>query len=202
MKWQIFLADWESTKKANLVLLAALAVMAAGNGFLAVDMLNTKTRVVLVPPRLTRQAKIGYGSASVPYYKAWGMYVSEMLGNLTPDNEGFVAKSLLPLMDAQTYQAVKMGLQAEKDKEIEYHVTTSFDATSIIWQPLTSTIFVSGYLHQISPSGRYVSGGAQTFQMNITVENGQPVISAFEGYPGAPHTLAWIEHHPKGNGKK
>ncbi|MBN6742984.1 hypothetical protein JKG47_21345 [Acidithiobacillus sp. MC6.1] len=198
MKWRLYSGDWESTKKANVVLLAAVALLTVGNIFLASDILSTDTRVVLVPPHLSHEARIGYGSANVSYYKAWGMYVAEMVGNLTPANTKFVVDSLVPLMGPGTFQAVKTALYAEKDQEVEYHVTTAFDATSIIWQPITSTIFVTGDLHQISPTGRYTAGGVQTYEMKIRIRQGQPVITNFQDYPGIPHTLTWIEHqHPK-----
>lgn len=197
MKWKIFSGDWESTKKANLVLLGAVAILAVAEIFLVMDLLNTDTRVVLVPPHLTKEARIGYGSANREYYKAWGMYVAEMVGNLTPDNANFVVQSLLPLMGPRTYQTVKTGIYAEKDQEIEYHVTTSFDTSGLIWQPMTSTVFVTGTLRQISPSGRYTASGVQTFEMNIRIQEGQPVITAFQEYPGAPHTLTWVEKHPQ-----
>lgn len=200
MKWRIYSGDWESTKKANLALLIAVALQAVGNVFLATDVLSTDTRVVLVPPQLSKEARIGYGSANVSYYKAWGMYVAEMVGNLTPANTHFVVNSLEKLMGPRTFQAIKTGLYAEKDEEIEYHVTTAFDAQGIIWQPLTSTVFITGYLHQISPAGRYTAGGVQTYEMHIQIKEGQPVITQFQDYPGAPHTLTWMEHHPAKKG--
>lgn len=199
MKWDKFIGDWSSTKKANVVLLAAVLVMAAGNFFLAGRLASERHTTVLVPPHMDHVLRIGYDSANPSFYKAWALYAAELTGNLTPDNAKFVANSLRTIVSPVVYQSLNNAIFAEKDQEVQYHVVTTFQAQSILWQPQTSTAFVTGYLHQVDPNGKYASGSVQTYEMNFTVKNDQPVITAFRSYPGVPHTLAWLKTHQKAN---
>lgn len=197
MIWNKFVGDWSSTKRANLVLLAAVFLMAFGNIFLAGRLATERHSVILVPPNMDQELRIGYNAANPAFYKAWALYAAELTGNLTPDNAAFVAKSLRKIVSPVVYQSLNNAIFAEKDQEAQYHVVTTFQAQSILWQPQTSTAFVTGYLHQVTPDGKYASGSIQTYELDFTVKNDQPVITAFRSYPGTPHTLAWVKLHDK-----
>lgn len=197
MRWDNFIGDWSSTKKANIILLAAVGALALSNMFLAGRLATERHSIVLVPPKMDQVLKIGYNDANPAFYKEWALYAAELAGNLTPSNANFVAKALQKIVSPDVYQALSNAIYAEKDQEAQYHVVTTFQADSIIWQPQTSTAFVTGYLHQVAPNGKYASGAVQTYEMNFTVQNDQPVITAFRSYPGIPHTLSWLKDHEK-----
>jgi len=195
MKWNKFYTHWDSTRQANILLVAYSAIITLGIILLIGQVVSMRERVVLVPPYINQQMKVGYASADPSFYESWGMYVAELTGNLTPGNEKYVRHTLRKLLAPKPYQAVNTAILATVAQEKTDKVVTAFVAQRTIWQPQTKTVFVYGTLHQISPAGRYVASSTQTYQMNFQINHGQPVITAMSWYPGVPHTIRWYEHH-------
>jgi conjugal transfer pilus assembly protein TraE len=197
MKWGIFKNHWDSTKRANFYLLGAVAMLSVSNVMLGARLATLHERVVLTPPRFTKQLEVGYNSANREFYKAWALYAAELVGNLTPANAAFVANGIGKLVSPKVYPSIKNAILIERAQEVQYHVVTSFEARQAIWQPATSTVFVTGWQHQITPSGTYTASNVETYQINIHIVEGQPVITGFQLYSGIPHTLPWMQNHAK-----
>lgn len=153
------------------------------------------TRMVIVPPYLDKAAKVGFSSADKDYYESFGLYVAELVGNLTPGSAPYVAKALGKLFGPGSYNIVKGKVLASAAEEKADGANFSFTAHRTIWQPATSTVFVEGHLHQINSSGVEVENIPYTFEMRVHIEAGQPVLSSFTDYPGPAHTIAWLLRH-------
>ncbi len=150
------------------------------------------TRIVIVPPYLSKSVKVGYASANNAYYESFGLYVAELVGNLTPGNAPYVASALGKLFSSDAYQEVKSKVMTSAEEEKADNANFSFTAKRTIWQAANSTVFVEGVLHQINSSGEVVEKLSYTFAMQVRIEAGQPVLSSFQAYPGPARTIAWL----------
>ena len=196
MKMPNFFSGWDATRSANRMLLGVVAVLAFSNVFLAGKLALTHTQIRLIPPTLTKAVDVGYLTADADYYKAWGLYVAEMVGNLTPQQADFVATSVSKLFEPSQSMTVRNAIVSQGAAEEAGNVVTFFQAKQTIWQPATSTVFVYGKQRTMSPAGSLTASGYLTVQMNIKMLNGRPVLSNLMTYEDAPHTLTWIEAHP------
>jgi|AOMQ01.1.fsa_nt_gi conjugal transfer pilus assembly protein TraE len=196
MKLRLFRWHWDSTRQANVLLSLVVLMLVIAVIVLSGRLATLHERVALIPPRLNHQVVLGYDSASSSYYKAWGLYAAELVGNMTPRDAPFVSKHMQLLVAPNIYPLVNQDIMAEKLQEQQDNVVTSFDAHQVIWQRPTRTVFVTGTQHQIASNGNYVSGNQLTYQVDIRIHGGQPVITDFQVYPGAPHILKWIIAHP------
>lgn len=197
MKFNSFFSQWESTKTANVVLLIAVGAMAVANVMLSLDLMRTKVERELIPPRLDQQVRVGYASADAAYYKSWGLYVAELVGNISPGNANFVAEALGRLFTSSDAQHVRTQVLAEGHSLQQNGSVMYFKAKKLVYDPDTQTVFVTGTQRQISPDGSSLSAQEFTYQMQVKIVQGQPVLTGLTAYPGSAHTKAWLAGHPK-----
>lgn len=197
MKFNSFFSQWESTKTANVVLLIAVGAMAVANVMLSLDLMRTKVERELIPPRLDQQVRVGYASADAAYYKSWGLYVAELVGNISPGNANFVAEALGRLFTSSDAQHVRTQVLAEGHSLQQNGSVMYFKAKELVYDPDTQTVFVTGTQRQISPDGSSLSAQEFTYQMQVKIVQGQPVLTGLTAYPGSAHTKAWLAGHPK-----
>lgn len=196
MKLTQITKNWEATKAANTVLLAAVAVLTLAVVYLAIKVSEEKIHRELIPPMLTEQARVGYSMADDTYYKAWGLYVAELVGNLTPGNAAFVSKALGRLFASPDAAAVRSSV-LEQGRALEQNgVVTFFKAEQLVHEPATGRVFVYGVQRQMSPDGAAVSVENVTYEMKVEVRAGQPVLTNLKNYVGEPRTSEWVAKHP------
>jgi conjugal transfer pilus assembly protein TraE len=188
--------NWEATKTANAVLLGAVVVLSLSNIYLTIRLSESKIDRVLIPPMLTEQVRVGYAMADDAFYKSWGLYVAELVGNLTPGSAPFVAKALARLFPSPDAATVRESVLA-KGRELDQNGAVSFfKADQLVHEPATSRVFVAGVQRQMSPSGAAMSVQNVTYEMSIEVRAGQPVITNLKNYEGEPRTSDWVAKHP------
>ena len=196
MKLKNFLQTWEATKTANLVLMVAVLVMAGLNAYLVVSISRVKIQRELIPPMLDQPVKVGYARADEPYYKSWGLYVAELVGNLTPGNAEFVAKSLGRLFSSSDAAQVHSKVLAQGRELQQNGVVMFFKANQITFEPSTGEVYVTGDQREVSPNGTSVSASEMTYQMHIEMQAGQPVLTRLKTYTGPARTAAWRANNP------
>jgi conjugal transfer pilus assembly protein TraE len=162
-----------------------------------VSISTVKTQRELIPPMLDQPVKVGYARADEPYYKAWGLYVAELVGNLTPGNAAFVAEALGRLFSSSDAAQVHSKVLAQGRELRQNGVVMFFKAEQITFEPLTGEIYVTGNQREISPNGTSVSSGQMTYQMHIEMQAGQPVLTRLQTYTGPAKTLAWKVNNPQ-----
>jgi conjugal transfer pilus assembly protein TraE len=193
MNLHSFGRTWDRALRTNLLLgLLAISQMAAVI-VLTLSFVDSKTRVVLVPPNLTTQARVGYVTASGNYLKAWGLYLAEMIGNITPANADFTIKSIHRLFSADIYVATERQIAQYAGSERKTGIVSFYHAHEIRWQPATKTVFVTGDMVTTTADGSTSGRVEETFQFGMQVVDGQPVVTHFLAYHGPAHTLHWIE---------
>jgi len=196
MKFKNLIQSWEATRTANIVLLATVCVMAILNGYLALNVTHIKVQRELIPPMLNKPVKVGYARADEEYYKSWGLYVAELVGNLTPGNASFVAEALGRLFSSSDAAQVHSKIMAQGHDLEQNGVVMFFKAERIVYEPSTGNVYVTGEQREVSPNGNSVSAETMTYQMHIEMDAGQPVLTRLETYTGPAHTVAWLAQNP------
>lgn len=202
MNFSIFKKTHDSLAQNNRIYLWVIVVLAVIVLVQQWNIVTLKTRVVLEPPYLDKAVKIGYASADANYYESWGLFVAELVGNLTPGDAGYVAKNLGKLFDSGDYQIVRGKVLASAAAERADQANFFFQAKKTIWQPVNHTVFVYGILSQINNDGVTVSKVHYTFSMGVHIEAGIPVLDNFDAYEGEPHTIKWLINKGKSGEKK
>ena len=91
-------------------------------------MLAIRPTVVTIQPwTLTRDAQVTESNASQSYIEAWGLALSELLGNVTPSNVNFIAERLGPLLDPKIYHQVIDAVHANAEELKNDRVTMRFE---------------------------------------------------------------------------
>ncbi|MHB1268707.1 MAG: TraE/TraK family type IV conjugative transfer system protein, partial [Acidithiobacillus ferriphilus] len=84
MNWGLFRKTYDKlaeNSRLYLFVIVALVIVILSQQWMIFTM---KTQTTLVPPYLDKAVNIGYATASADYYESWGLYVAELVGNLTP----------------------------------------------------------------------------------------------------------------------
>ncbi|WP_294052991.1 TraE/TraK family type IV conjugative transfer system protein [Thiolapillus sp.] len=196
MKERRFKKNWDASQKMISMLLVSTLVLAATLVILASKVATQHERVVLVPPHLDERMNVGWEQANKEYYKAWAMYVSMMIGNITPDNVDFITNNLSSMFNPKIYQSLKQQLLSLA-KEPMFASGTSisyFTADQVIYEPATNKVFVVGeYISTTATAASMLDSTRYVImEFKISMQSGRPVINYFTSYPGRqPHTLKW-----------
>ncbi|WP_297501662.1 TraE/TraK family type IV conjugative transfer system protein [Ferrovum sp.] len=200
---------WENSIKANMMLSASNVIMACIALFAAYASLTSHERVVIVPPGINQATSVGWADADATYYKAFGMFIATLIGNITPANVEFVSKSLSGYMDSAVYSDVRKKMIALADSR-EFRETagaTKFVPTAIAYEPDTNKVFVAGQMTVVTAQSSTKIADDLTYEMVVKMREGRPVITAITSYPGIdPHDNGWIKRQAENdaakNGKK
>jgi len=173
----------------NIVLTAVLAA-----GFLIVA--SSKDRVVLVPPELDERMEIAWNQANEPFHKQWAYYVATLVGNITPHNANYVIEALSKILAPRIYPSVRAKLLSLA--KVPAFATGSslsyFVPARVVYEHATNKTFVIGeYISTTaSATGQFEETKQVTWEFEIQVQAGLPMVTHFATYEGAtPRTLKW-----------
>lgn len=146
MKLDFFGHNWDLALRNNAVLLATnvfLTLALVVTSFLA---LTNRERIVLVPPRLDDKMLVAWSNAGAEYYKAFGLFVATLLGNITPSNSKFVADQLSVFINPKLYAPIRTQILAYADdpRFARAAAFNYFSPSKVVWEPATSKVFVMG----------------------------------------------------------
>lgn len=196
MDYKRFLQTWNGALSENkfhrvLIPLLILTNLVSTVGWL------TKDRVtVLVPQGLSEEAEIASKKASGGYKKSWGLFVSQMLGNITPGNADFMLNTLAPMLESSLYVRFRQSVTVELDDIKKNNLTTSFEPKQVTYEAATDKVFVAGRTI-IEAVGGTRQQFDRVFELQIQIKNGQPLITSMESYQGQPRTLDYMSRHAR-----
>ena len=113
---------------------------------LGISVVSKKTTVVMQPPPLADQASIGPNQASPEMYKAWGLHIANILGNVNPDTAGFVVEAISPILTARMYQPVRDAVKEQATKLSRERISISFTPNGVDYDPNEHVVTVYGEL--------------------------------------------------------
>lgn len=189
-KMNLTLSGAAELTKYLLVSNVALAIGLA----LAVGKLVSDHEVTrLVPPYLETEATVGWNTADKAYLEGIGLYVADLIGNITPKNAAFVADRASEILTPRIYKSARAQILALADDPV---FSTSggsvrFQAMKVESEADAQKVFVIGQFisdqigsHQVKPV---------VIEMKIIVRDGRPWVDSLDQYSGMqPHTAKWL----------
>jgi conjugal transfer pilus assembly protein TraE len=203
MDFSRFGKNWDLALRNNAGLLIANVLMAVALSVTSVLAFYNRERIVLVPPRLDDKMTVAWNNAGAEYFKAFGLFVATLLGNITPANSKFVADQLSTFIEPKLYAPIRTQVLAYAD-DPRFARAASFNYFSpqkVAWEPATSKVFVLGTI-TMSSFNPQISGPYEyrtvVYEFQFSMNDGRPLIVDFNSYPGTEaRTLAWIEKNQR-----
>ena len=164
-----------------------LALCAIALVLLSVKAVNQETVVVVQPWTMNTKGWIKEDGASQSYKEAWGLAVSQLLGNVTPGNLDFIGERLGPLLPIDKYQDVMTTLKAQSIQLKENRITTRFEPTKVLYEKSTEKVFIEGRYFSKAPGIRE-KRSKRTYEFLITMDSYLPQIVDMNTYEDEPRT--------------
>ena len=191
--------NWDLAVRNNTILLLANIFFAIALTVTSVLAFFNRERVILVPPRMDDKMVVAWNNAGAEYFKAFGLFVATLLGNITPANSKFVADQLSVFIEPKLYAPIRTQVLAYAD-DPRFARGASFNYFSpqkVVWEPGTSKVFVMGTI-TMSSFNPQVSGPYEyrtvVYEFKFAMNDGRPLIVDFNSYPGNDaRTVAWVE---------
>lgn len=184
----------QAENRWNRLVTLGLVVLCLGE----TTMLAIRPTVVTIQPwTLTRDAQVTESDASQNYIEAWGLALSELLGNVTPANVDFIADRLGPLLDPKIYHQVIDAVHANAEELRNDRVTMRFEPRRVNFEKSTGKVYVTGrsYVRQ-GTSLESEKSSERTYEFTIRIANYAPVITHIDTYKGTAQT-ADVEQREK-----
>jgi conjugal transfer pilus assembly protein TraE len=182
------LESWSLVQAENRLHRVVLVGLVITNGISALAALRTERTVVLVPPTLTQEVEITRNTASSELKESWGLYLAELLGNVTPATAEFITKALAPLLSTDIYRAVMDAMSEQINALKMDRIATSFKPREVSYEKETDKVFVSGELTTQGPNSK-AETRHRTYEFVISTRNYRPRLDYIDVYPDEPRTV-------------
>jgi len=139
--------------------------------------------IAMIPPGLTEKGLISKTTANSAVKEAWGAYIAESLGNVTPENADFVAKNLGSLIDPSVYKKLMevIGQQSQLIKDEQ--VTLQFVTNAVFYVPSKDIVVVSGE-YTIRGMRQEETRNVRTYEIGLRVRNYNVALTSLDLYEG------------------
>lgn len=186
MKFETFSSSFKVMKKENtwgrFIILGCLAVIF----LLTMAIFNQKPIVTVIPPQLSEEAKLHHNKASSTMHQAWGLYVAESLGNVTPDTAGFVRSSLEPLLSPSIRSEALVILDQQIDLIRRDQVSFSFEPREVLFDEDSARVYVIGRHFTHTTADGNPDRTNRTYEFEWAFSNYMPSLVHIDTYKGAP----------------
>ena len=189
MKLSEFLATWRGTTLENRIWRIAIIVLAVSNLVLVGLVGQVERTVVLVPPVLEGEVTIAREYASQEVEESWGLYVAELLGNVSPETVDALTRVLDPLLSGGLRRTVMKAITEQTEEIKRENVAMRFAPRQVSYDQATHTVFVTGQHKTESPAAKPVTN-ERTYELRVEFRNYRPLLTHLEVYRGPPQTAA------------
>jgi len=173
--------NWRELLVENGYVKLILILQAISILVLIIVLSNQSTVVTVAPPNFTKEIAVDKESGSNSYYEAWGLAISELMGNVNQGNVKFVKKSLSEYMSGNVYQEVALELEEQVAAIVDEGIRTSFIPMQVLTEKDSGKVFVTGN-HTVSMMGIPDKKHIRTYEFQMNVVNYRPVVVAFNVY--------------------
>ncbi|MBR5940466.1 MAG: hypothetical protein IKZ88_04345 [Neisseriaceae bacterium] len=185
--------DSENTKTAFMLLSVILGIVVIMQQY----KINTMgERLVIVPPNLTKEAKLTHKTANRDYLNDMALYIATQISSTTPKSVNYVIGSMEGFFAPEIWASLKPQLIAIRDNPnfigLSNPISQFTPTGGVIYEPETDKIFVVGEL-RTSAYGR--QGKLETlgtlqavYEMKLKMINGMPRVVEWYAYQGHPLT--------------
>jgi conjugal transfer pilus assembly protein TraE len=170
-----FFANYSGVLLENRIYRWVLLLLLVSNLVLVV-LLRSNQTVVLVPPTLEKEVKVGHKQGDRAYLEAWGLFFATLMGNVTPRNIDFIMATLQRYMAPAIYQEMSQAMLEQAKTIKSGNLAVSFTVQEIVVLEGQSRVQVKGQMAMHGPFGRSQNLG-RTYEIAIAVRNYAPVIT-------------------------
>lgn len=192
MRWVRLNSTWQSAVAGNRWLMLSNAGLCAVVLVLGLKIAGSHERIIIVPPTVNHRYEIDWDGATAEYFKDIALWLTGTIGTINRNNADYVVGVVSRFMDPAISKTVSESLRAyANNPSVTLNNTMSwFEAKSIVWEPPTNRVFVSGSLFAQS-TGNRSSTKEVTYEYTLHMVAGKPLVTAFTSYEDVPHTLTW-----------
>lgn len=172
----------QSENSWGRIIIAAMLVII---GLLSYKVITQEVVVTLVPPGLTKEAQVHKDKADASIHKAWGLYMAESFGNVTPSTASFLRVTMDQLLAPEIRQEALVLLDKQIDIIKRDQVSFSFEPREVIFDDKTGKTYVVGrhYTHQAIGDPLRSN---RTYEFSFEYKNYLPSLVGLDTYEGAP----------------
>jgi conjugal transfer pilus assembly protein TraE len=182
---QDFLASHRGIQAQNQWQRHALWALGLTNILTALSLCLREPPVILVPPSLPGEVQVAHNQGSGNLKESWGLYVAELIGNVTPGNAGFIERSIGPLLASDIYPEVMAILTSQVLALQADRVSVHFRTREVIYEATTDRVFVTGEQTSQGPLSAPESH-PRTYELRIGFHHYRPRIEHLDVYSGDP----------------
>ena len=193
MRLQDFLKSFEGLKSENQAHRRIQFLLATSNLILVAKLITDDRVTLLVPPDLSKSVEITRERASAGLKESWGLFLADLMGNVTPSNSQFVIESISPLLDAGLYQPVMNNLEEQLQAHRADQVSLSYRPRQVLFEENSDKVFVTGDQVIHGPDGR-AEQRRRTFEFRFRIKNYRPILQSIDVYPDDPKTEEVLRH--------
>ncbi|MFO1432512.1 MAG: TraE/TraK family type IV conjugative transfer system protein [Candidatus Competibacteraceae bacterium] len=180
-----YLQTWQGTRRENHWSRLIILLLVVSNGLAWLDASRENTTVVLTPPTLNEAVKVARQSADANYQMAWGLFVAQLLGNVTPGSTELILNALEPLLAPAIYQPVHDAVAEQLASLRQEQVTLAFSPRQTQYDSGADRVYVSGTLTTTGVSGT-AQRSERTYEMRFTIKDYRPQLTQLTAYSGPP----------------
>lgn len=171
----------------NRVLRVGIVLSLVANVALSFGQVMRSQIVTIVPSNVMSKSTYTASTADEGALSSWGMYLANLLGNVTPSNADFTAETVGHLLGPSIYKQVMGGISEQVTKIKTEQLSLKFDAAEVKFNAAKNAVFVNGWLTTTDSHGT-ASREERTYEIYFDVVNYQPRVVGLTSYAGKPAT--------------
>lgn len=194
MNLKFYINSQKILRLTAIFLSLALSFMIIANIVLAISLAEKKESIVIIPPGINEELKITMGESNAGYVKAWGVFLSQLMGNSTPQNLAFIKSTIGPILSPKVYKEFMLALDFQAEKISQDRVSMHFEPGLVQYESDTGLVYVTGRSVVIGPNGdEHVT--QRTYEYLIEMDGYHPILSWTDNYRGAAHMRTGANRH-------
>lgn len=185
---------WKATQSNNRFLITANLCLAMALLVAIVTLSQNKERLVIVPPHIPKGMELSWTAASPEYFKSVSAYLAGTIGGASVSNLEFTTQVLERFFVPSIKDELRIRLSriAKDPLRTLSGATVWFEGRELLWEQQTEKAFVRGDLVTLQAGASSASKMDVTYEFKMKVENGMPLVVAFNSYSGEPRTQEWL----------
>jgi conjugal transfer pilus assembly protein TraE len=192
MRYKLFNAAWDSNHRIVVLAMTAIVILVVIVAMLSYKLSKSNERIVILPTTVNKAYEIQWDQASSEYYKEMAVWLSGMMGSVTPKTVGRTANTVEPFFAPNIRKNVVESLHASvalMPTKVNY--VAWFLPIEKIYEPQTRKIFITGYLSSSLTSSKRADKRV-TYEYRLTMVDGKPLVTSFDSYNGKARTQLYI----------
>jgi len=194
MDFKNFNSTWQSTVANNRMLVVSNVAVIIALTMCVTALTTSKERIVILPPHISEKVVVAWDEASPSYNKSIATWLTGVVGGVSEANLEFAQKAVeqffAPALRKELL--IKLARIAKDPLRKISGATVWFEGSTVEWEAATKKVFVVGDLVSVSPSQVRPARDSVTYEYTIEMQNGLPMVTAFNSYRGPARTNAWL----------